>query len=322
MDLNRNNWRETGASFFSCATLFTAIRVGLFFAILSACTGKHDSRSRVTSDPDIPETVLNLKIETLDPRLKENSGIIMFRGVFWTINDSGNDPVLYAFHPVSGRVIQEIFIINARNRDWEEITQDNDHIYIGDFGNNNGDRTHLQIYIVSKSDLPANKNAGISAELISFQYGNRPARDPAFPRSAYDCEAFFAWQDSLYLFTKNWWEEITMMYIMPSSSGNYVVNPRSAFNTDGLVTAADISRNGKIVALLGHKDFIPFIWLFTGYEFPGIFKGHCFRIEFPSYYDLQAEGITIQNSDIVYISCERSAFPPQVYWLDLNKLPE
>ena len=55
---------------------------------------------------------LNLKIEELDPILQENSGIIMFRGFFWTINDSGNDPVLFAFHPVTGRVIQQVNIMD------------------------------------------------------------------------------------------------------------------------------------------------------------------------------------------------------------------
>ncbi|MBL7111081.1 MAG: hypothetical protein ISS19_03985 [Bacteroidales bacterium] len=62
------------------------------------------------------------------------------------------------------------------------------------------------------------------------------------------------------------------------------------------------------------------ISILTGYEFPDIFEGTKSRFEFPLYYDLQTEGITIQNSDIIFISCERSTFPPQVYWLDLNKI--
>jgi hypothetical protein len=84
------------------------------------------------------------------------------------------------------------------------------------------------------------------------------------------------------------------------------------------VTAAEISKNGEIITLLGYKDYIPFIWVFTGYEFPDFFDGTKSRFEFPSYFDLQTEGITIQNSDIIYISCERSTFPPQLYWLNLD----
>ena len=36
------------------------------------------------------------------------------------------------------------------NVDWEDITQDETHIYIADFGNNNGNRTDLKIYKILK----------------------------------------------------------------------------------------------------------------------------------------------------------------------------
>ncbi len=319
MDLNLNKLPGSRVPSFLFVVFLVVPLTGSVLLCLFGCNVPRRNQSQVLSDSITTEPELNLKIEELDPQLQENSGIILYRGVFWTINDSGNDPVLYAFNPVSGMVVQQVFIINARNRDWEEITQDKDYIYIGDFGNNNGHRTHLQVYKIKKSDIPANQDAGVSAELISFQYGDQTG-EPALSRSAYDCEAFFAWEDSLYLFSKNWQDRTSSLYVLSTLSGSYVVSPRSVFNADGLVTAADISKNGKIVTLLGYKDYIPFIWIFTGYTFPDIFEGSKSRFEFPSYNDLQTEGITIQNSDILYISCERSTFPPQVYWLDLSEL--
>jgi hypothetical protein len=46
-----------------------------------------------------------------------------------------------------GNLIRTININSANNSDWEDITQDDlNNFYIGDFGNNNNDRTNLRIY--------------------------------------------------------------------------------------------------------------------------------------------------------------------------------
>ena len=39
---------------------------------------------------------------------------------------------------------------NIKNTDWEEISQDKDFIYIGDIGNNSGNRDDLKIYRAGK----------------------------------------------------------------------------------------------------------------------------------------------------------------------------
>ena len=64
------------------------------------------------------------------------------RDLFWGFNDSGGKNILYAFDR-SGKIKMEIEIVNAGNDDWESITQDAKHIYIGDFGNNNGNRNNF-----------------------------------------------------------------------------------------------------------------------------------------------------------------------------------
>jgi hypothetical protein len=38
--------------------------------------------------------------------------------------------------------------VNAKNTDWEALTNDGNNFYIGDFGNNDGSRRDLTIYKV------------------------------------------------------------------------------------------------------------------------------------------------------------------------------
>ncbi len=77
----------------------------------------------------------------LDPDvLPEASGIVKSRryeGIFWTHNDSGNGPSLFAIRR-DGTVVRR-FTVAAINLDWEDIAIDDEgHLYLGDIGNNNG----------------------------------------------------------------------------------------------------------------------------------------------------------------------------------------
>ena len=58
--------------------------------------------------------------------------------LLWMVNDSGNKPILYGLN-LAGDIIKSIKI-NAKNRDWEDLTTDPEgNIYIGNFGNNDND---------------------------------------------------------------------------------------------------------------------------------------------------------------------------------------
>jgi hypothetical protein len=47
---------------------------------------------------------------------------------------------------------KKIKLNGVKNNDWEELTQDKTHFYLGDFGNNaSGNRTDLTIYKIAKT---------------------------------------------------------------------------------------------------------------------------------------------------------------------------
>ena len=72
---------------------------------------------------------------------------------FWGLNDSDSKPELYRFNAKTGEIINTIFITNAPNIDWEEISSDDNRIYFADFGNNLGKRKDLTIYFIDKKNI-------------------------------------------------------------------------------------------------------------------------------------------------------------------------
>src|SRR5438552_1236875 len=89
------------------------------------------------------------------PAIGESSGIVASRkspGVFWTHNDSGNPPVLYAIDQ-TGRLLGE-FAVDAANRDWEDIAIDDaGHLYVAETGNNARQKIDLHVYRVDEPQV-------------------------------------------------------------------------------------------------------------------------------------------------------------------------
>ena len=262
---------------------------------------------------------LVIHTEYLDEIVLENSGLIWYRDKLWTINDSGGDPVLFSIDMRTGKCIQAIYIEGASNRDWEELAQDEDFIYIFDIGNNYGRREELAIYKVLKDSIPIAGNARIHPEIIRYRYGDMEQNAGYFNRSPYDCEAAFAMNDSLYLFTKDWENQQTKLYTCPASPGTYTLWPAATYEADGLVTGADISpEDSSLIMMVGYKDYVPFIWEIQGFDFTNYSMESTKRIDFPEKYDLQTEGIAIQSDERIFISCEMSSWPASVYTLNLG----
>jgi len=71
-----------------------------------------------------------------------------------------------------GNIKRSINISNAKNIDWEDLTQDDfGHFFIGDFGNNNNKRNDLTIYkIENPIDI---KTTETEAEVIRFKFNDQ-----------------------------------------------------------------------------------------------------------------------------------------------------
>ncbi len=126
--------------------------------------------------------------------------------------------------------------------------------------------------------------------------------------------------DSLYLFSKNWADNQTKLYALPKNPGAYQPAPQITFDADGLITGADISPDGTQLVLIGYRDYVSFMWLFSDFTGPQFFDGTRLRIDFPELVFVQTEGICFTSSDNVVFSCEDSAEPQSLFHVDAGEL--
>ncbi len=257
----------------------------------------------------------------LASEVNETSGLVFWQGKIWTHNDSGGEPEIYSIDTASGQIVQTIRLLNAKNEDWEDITQDDFYFYVGDVGNNRGTRKNLKIYKVAKALIPVNGNAEISDwKKIEFSYADQKAFEKKMNKNDFDCEAITSFGDSLYLFTKNWASQKTRVYALAKSPGTYIVNPKQTFEAGGLLTASTFNPAANQLVLLGYIDFESFMWLFWDFDGSDFFSGNILRINFPEMVFVQTEGVCFVDDKQVLISCEESAEFPSLFSVNTDSL--
>ncbi len=249
----------------------------------------------------------NLKvIADLPKTLNEASGIETnhHSNLIWMINDSGNASKLFGLSS-DGKIKKELKI-HAKNNDWEDLASDKEgNMYIGDFGNNTNKRKNLAILKVSADSL--NNKGKVDIERISFNYPNQNKFPPKKKYLYFDCEAFFHFNDSLYIFTKSRVKDDfgkTNLYSIPAKQGNHTAKYVSSFNScsklDCWITSADISDDGKKVVLLNSKS----VWVFTNFKGTNFFSGT--TTEFPLNHNSQKESVCFKNNNTLYITDEKA----------------
>lgn len=251
-----------------------------------------------------PLKIRKFRVAYLDEKIKETSGLSLMNGKLYTFNDSGNSPELFELDKTTGAVTNTIKI-NAKNKDWEALTNDGNNFYIGDFGNNGGTRRDLEIY-----KLPFdNSSKDDSVQIVSFEYPEQKEFVPNYSSTNFDAEAMIYLNGKIHLFSKEWTAKSTTHYIIDAGiSGKQQVQKTESFKTNFLVT--DASYYNKKLYLIGYtKKTEVFLNIFTETE-PGVF----FK-EIPETYYLgsalsigQIEGIAVDEAG-VYISGEKFHSP-------------
>ena len=135
---------------------------------------------------------------TLPPILAESSGLAVSRtqpGVYWSHNDSGDGPNLYAID-ASGRLLATFQVAGAEARDWEDMSSGpciGDPapagaaappvcLYLADIGDNDRVRQSLSVYVVVEPLVSRDDGSTRTIASRSFQY--------RYPQGPDDAEAF------------------------------------------------------------------------------------------------------------------------------------
>lgn len=210
-----------------------------------------------------PSSIATIK----DNSISESSGVTASRltpGAYWTHNDSGDGPFIYAFD-TSGVTLAVFRVAGAQARDWEDMAsgpgprRDKQYLYLGDIGDNNGARAEIVVYrVLEPAIVKSTKKKPATtapAEAIRLRY----------PDGSHDAETLLVHPTSgnIYILTK-----VTMANAViyeaaaPFTAGKPITMRRigdirvpSLFG--GILTGGSISPDGRRVALCDY---------FQGYE--------------------------------------------------------
>ena len=214
-----------------------------------------------------PTTLATIK----DKSMSESSGLVASRttpGAYWTHNDSGDGPLIYAFD-TRGDSLGAFRVNGAQARDWEDIAAgpgpqaNRSYLYIGDIGDNDAVRPEVIVYRVAEPALSAatrkftKKSPGSTeaAEAIRLKY----------PDGKHDAEALLVHPrtGNIYIVTKVVIANAGVYEaVAPFRAGQSItmrgigeVHVPSIFG--GVITGGSISPDGRRVALCDY---------FQGYE--------------------------------------------------------
>ncbi len=201
--------------------------------------------------------------------LDESSGIIKSRlhqNTFWIHNDSGDEARIFAvtrtgdlISPAGVQNYRGIYVPGAQNVDWEDIASDDaGHLFLEDMGNNANKRKDLTIYKIKEPD-PVKDTTATLVEKYVVYFPDQTEFPPK--KDNFDTEAMFWTGGKLYILTKHRADTFTRLFRLDSLKTDRPngLTYLGTYNTGEKVTAADVTADGKQIAVLTYKS----VWLFT-----------------------------------------------------------
>jgi len=197
------------------------------------------------------ENAIILETIVLPKIINETSGLEILNNQFITHNDSGGEPSLYFFSQ-NGEIINSITLEEDSfweiyNNDWEDITADENYIYIADTGNNFGNRDNLNIIKVKTTDFSIDSKIDIS-------YKDQQTFLPR-PKHKYDAEALFLIEDKIAVLSKDRDNLFTDLYLIDKQSNSkQVLESKTTYNVNSLITGGDYNKDMSLLALVSYNS--------------------------------------------------------------------
>lgn len=254
--------------------------------------------------------------------LFEQSGMIKFDEKLWIHLDGGNSEEIFLWDIDNFEIEQSLVLQNVVNTDWEDIAQDETHIYIGDFGNNFGDRTDLKIYKIEKADLLDSDPEDIQPEIINFSYPEQTDFSVQNMAHDFDCEAMIVRDNDIWLFTKQWVGNETDVYKLPKIPGTYNAELMGSLPVQGLIAGADHDTIHDIVVLVGY-ELLPnvqsFSFMLWDFEQDDLLSGNKRKFSIDWTFS-QMESIAYDGAAEWYVGNEYFEIGPVAFPNELRKI--
>jgi hypothetical protein len=234
--------------------------------------------------------------------LTECSGLVhslRYNGVFWAHGDGGSGASIVPV-TASGKLARgwtgAVRVEGCKNNDWEDIALDEKGtLIIADVGNNSGRRKQLMLHFVNEP-----KPGAVSVRptrTLRVHYEDQKSDSPD-----YDCEAVFSAGGRIYFLTKHRSDKRTRLYRLTGESTTRS-NPLrlvGSFDVGGMVTAADASPDGKLVAVLTYTT----LWVFSYDRASGSIFTKSESVRRTPIFAWQAEAVAWEGKDALVIANE------------------
>ena len=240
------------------------------------------------------------RIFALSKQLKETSGLLKIDDYFLSFNDSGGKNTLFAFKENDSGDMKEIYIPGTENIDWEDICMDDNYLYIADIGNNFGSRDTLTIYRIRKDELFSEIK---EVSEIRYRYTEKSRDYFNCWKNPFDCEACIVKDDSIWLFSKNWQDESSRIYTIPTKPGFYEISETDKIEPKMLVTGATFHKDSSKLWLIGYHNFYPVLIRYN-WEKSGLEAEQKYILK--NRRGLQTEAIYIDDNENIFFTNERS----------------
>ncbi len=243
-------------------------------------------------------------------KIDESSAIIksrMWEDLYWTLNDSGGKNRIFPIDR-NGKLYRAewykdyqggVYLAGTLNIDWEEMAVDDQgNIYVCDVGNNANARRDLCVYQL-KDPYPEYSGSVNYLKKYHIYYPDQ-TEFPAIQRN-FDCEAVFWANDKLYFLTKHRSDTNTKLYRLddPNPLAENPLTYLATFAIQGMVTAADVTADGKTLAVLTYDN----IWIFSVEEGDDYFNG---SIKWLPIAAKQCEAICFDDEETLIITNEQT----------------
>ena len=232
----------------------------------------------------------------------EASGLAISRrhnGFFWTHNDSGNAPDLFAFNAHGS--VQGQVRLSVSNSDWDDISVGacaaGDCLYVGDIGDNDLARKSVQVYRLPEPDLQRSQTA--RPDVFTFIYPDGP----------HNAEAAFLADGHLFIVTKDLTGTVyrSTTRVDDKTEGGEIKLERVGDLGLGAVSDAEASADGASVAVRTAEEVVL-------YRTSDVRRGGdiapSMRISVTGLREPDGEGVALGEDGMVYMTSEGRPWKP------------
>jgi hypothetical protein len=274
--------------------------VFLLLGVVGACASPRESRAQAGPEAQAGTCTVEQALIAIPDEVRETSGLAAGRrnpDVFWTHNDSGFEPFIFALGP-DGVLKARVRVTGATVTDWEDIEisecAGGSCLYIADIGDNAGRRSVVTIYEVQEPDLTATEVAPV--RVIRARYADGPQ----------DAEAFVKLPGGEMFVVSKGRHGAVKLYRYSAAGANgegtlqlvREIAPRPGDQLDR-VTAATSSPDGKWVAIRTYRN----LQLYRVADLTAN-GGPALTYSLTSLGEKQGESITLSNDGTLWLTSE------------------